>query len=92
MLFVCSAGHLSRPNEKQILVTTKRRRVHYTNIATNQQGLTVYSKATGYETVEERPYCLEHSRTVTAVEVGEVDRRFKYLSHDPRKFRGDAYS
>jgi len=73
-------------------VPTKRRRVTYLNIATSQQGLTMYSKTTGYETVEERPFCLEHSRAVPALVVADVSRSFKYLSKDPTKFRGDNRS
>lgn len=60
--------------------------VHYLNTATDQQGLSSFSRTSGYETVEERPFCMEHARSVSALVVAEVDKRFTYVSADPSKF------
>jgi hypothetical protein len=89
MVFKCSQGHTSKANEKQVLVAVKRRRVTYLNIATNPAGLTSYSKTVGYETVQEKPYCVEHSRSAPALTVADVSRTFRYDSLDPLKFRND---
>ena len=91
-VFECSAGHTSKAGQKQVLVAVKRRSVTYNILATNRQGLTDFTTARGYETVEERPYCLEHAPAVLPEVVGSVTKHYKFLSTNPHRFKGDAYS
>lgn len=56
-MFICAAGHVSKPRERKRLVPIKLRPVVY-NPRAKQGGLVTQTR--GYETVREAAYCEDH--------------------------------
>lgn len=78
-MFRCTQGHLSSLGDKQVMVITKIRPVGYTEIATDRKRKQHPHQATGYEPVEERPYCVDHA--FTAPQPVWVEPKHVYGNH-----------
>ena len=83
-MFYCSAGHLTRQRESQILIPTKIRVVENLHVlSSHEKKDIVHGK--GFEIAEERPFRVAHAVAFDPIIVGTVQRKHEFTKPEVRE-------